>query len=329
MITPSPPGLRAKVLRLGGPLQLSTNGRVFVSAEELLKLLATENIRLTCDSKKRTVRLQETLLQTRRQRAGRVWPLRLGKSDILNHLQRKQMVVGGIVALSLAMTGNVLAAVPSANGVIYGCYTKSTSAIRVIDKDVTNCKQGESLLQWNQTGPQGLMGLTGPAGPAGPTGATGSVGATGATGPAGATGATGPAGVALADFVFANGFGFVKDVATPLVAKTVPAGSYVFVATVSSVGTGSTLGGFDDDPAKGVDTFCTLSDELGGVIGTANAIGQIEPHTNVRHAVTLTGGTFVAAGQSKTITVYCTVGGYPGRFDSAQILTIKVGGFGI
>ena len=226
------------------------------------------------------------------------------------------LLAGGVVA------GLAYGAIPGANGVIQGCYD-SGGNVKVVA--ALPCPKGYTPLQWNITGPQGPIGLTGPQGPIGLTGPAGQPGLPGA---AGAPGAPGAAGVTLADFVFTNGFGFVKDVATPLLRKTVPAGSYVFVATVSNVGTGSTLGGFDDDPAKDVDTFCTLSDGV-GVIGTANAQGQIEPKSNVRHPLTITGGTFVEAGQSKLISLHCTVGGYPGQFDSAQILTMKVGGFGI
>jgi hypothetical protein len=126
--------------------------------------------------------------------------------------------------------------------------------------------------------------------------------------------------------VSGNGFVFVQDVPTLLLAKTVPAGNYVFVATVSAVGAYALLIG--GDPRR-VDTFCTLSDEFGGVIGSSNATGQLSQTVADTHAVTITGGTIVAAGQSKAIAIHCLVGGIVGQFDSAQILTIKVGGFGI
>ena len=74
--------------------------------------------------------------------------------------------------------------------------------------------------------------------------------------------ATGAAGVALADFVSGNGFVFAQDVPTLLLAKTVPAGNYVFVATVSGVGTSINFLSSSSDP-HAVDTFCTLSDGVG------------------------------------------------------------------
>jgi hypothetical protein len=59
----------------------------------------------------------------------------------------------------------VQAAIPSAGGVIYGCYAKAGNpnqgALRVVDQG-NPCKPGESPLAWSQTGPQGLQGPAGP-----------------------------------------------------------------------------------------------------------------------------------------------------------------------
>jgi hypothetical protein len=41
------------------------------------------------------------------------------------------------------------ASIPGANGVIYGCYSKSGGALRVIDASVTQCKAGETSLNFN------------------------------------------------------------------------------------------------------------------------------------------------------------------------------------
>jgi hypothetical protein len=77
------------------------------------------------------------------------------------------------------------AAIPDSNGVIHGCRSNKTGAVRVIDTEKgQTCTKDEAALPWNQTGPQG------PAGPAGPTGAPGLQGPAGPQGPAGA-GATG------------------------------------------------------------------------------------------------------------------------------------------
>ena len=103
-----------------------------------------------------------------------------------------------------------IAAVPSADGTINGCYGPLIGNLRIIDTSKgESCKQGEQAISWNQkgqvgpAGPAGAKGATGatgpagPVGPAGPAGAKGATGATGATGPAGAKGdigAQGPAG---------------------------------------------------------------------------------------------------------------------------------------
>jgi len=94
------------------------------------------------------------------------------------------LIVGGGVAL---------ATIPSSGGVINGCYNKTSGALRVIDPAAATCSNGESSLNWNQTGQQGLQG---PQGPAGAKGDKGDQGLTGPQGPKGDTGAQGPAGPA-------------------------------------------------------------------------------------------------------------------------------------
>ncbi|HEX7771270.1 MAG TPA: hypothetical protein VF435_02545 [Pyrinomonadaceae bacterium] len=75
----------------------------------------------------------------------------------------------GVLFLSLA----VWASIPSANGVIHGCYDTSKGTLRLIDNAVTQCKTTESAISWSQTGPQGPIGPTGPQGPQGAQGPTG------------------------------------------------------------------------------------------------------------------------------------------------------------
>ena len=98
-------------------------------------------------------------------------------------LKKRLLLAGALLVVGCAAVGIAYAAIPS-GGTITGCYMKSGGALRVIDATVTNCKSGETKLEWNQQGPTG------------PTGAAGATGATGATGAKGATGATGPAGPA-------------------------------------------------------------------------------------------------------------------------------------
>jgi hypothetical protein len=128
----------------------------------------------------------------------------------------------GVLGLvcALAVTSIVRATIPDASGVIHGCYAKSGSAIYVIDAAVTTCKNGDTALAWNEQGPSGPVGPTGP---------------TGATGP---TGPIGPSDAFLKDdqgsFSSQNldGNDF-KDIDT---LSQLPAGSYVFNATLTFVG---------------------------------------------------------------------------------------------
>ena len=46
--------------------------------------------------------------------------------------------LGGGLLVVLA-GGVAVASIPDSTGVIYGCYTKSTGTIRIIDRSVTNC----------------------------------------------------------------------------------------------------------------------------------------------------------------------------------------------
>lgn len=103
--------------------------------------------------------------------------------------RRTLTVVGGVAtAAALLGAGVAFGSIPnSASGVIYGCYSKSTGALRVIDNQLTpapKCRPNESPLFWNQIGPQGPMGLQGPKGEPGP------VGPAGPPGPAGVGGAS-------------------------------------------------------------------------------------------------------------------------------------------
>lgn len=88
------------------------------------------------------------------------------------------------MSLAAAMAGVVLAggaavgvaAIPSTDGTISGCYKTNTGDLRVIDAGAESCKNGERAIQWNQAGaagPQGPKGDPGPQGPPGPAGPAG------------------------------------------------------------------------------------------------------------------------------------------------------------
>jgi len=109
------------------------------------------------------------------------------------------VVLGGLLVL-VALGGWQVAARASAAStpaVISGCYDapgsggrddrgrnndrgkgdESTGALRIV-RGASDCKRGETFIQWNQAGvpgPQGVAGPTGPAGPVGPAGTLPSV----------------------------------------------------------------------------------------------------------------------------------------------------------
>src|SRR5687767_4271970 len=80
---------------------------------------------------------------------------------------RKIFIVGTAVATA---GGVAYAVIPSANGVISGCYKKSGGTLRVIDPAIESCQANEVALPWNQTGPQGVTGTPGAAGTPGISG---------------------------------------------------------------------------------------------------------------------------------------------------------------
>jgi len=97
-------------------------------------------------------------------------------------------LVGLLAAAALVAGGVAYATIPDSNATIHGCYGKSGGSLRVIDASVTNCKSGETSLDWNVQGQQGPPGPDGPAGAQGPAGPQGPQGAPGPQGPAGPSG---------------------------------------------------------------------------------------------------------------------------------------------
>jgi hypothetical protein len=89
----------------------------------------------------------------------------------------KFWLLGAVVAAGLA--GTAYATIPGGDGLIHGCYAKSGGTLRVIDASVTNCKSGETALNWNQQGQPGPQGPQGEPGPPGPQGEQGEPGAPG------------------------------------------------------------------------------------------------------------------------------------------------------
>jgi hypothetical protein len=90
-----------------------------------------------------------------------------------------------VAVVAAASAGAAYATIPGSDGVIHGCYAKSGGAVRVIDASVTNCKSGETSLNWDQHGQPGPEGPRGEQGPPGPQGEQGPPGPQGEQGPRG------------------------------------------------------------------------------------------------------------------------------------------------
>ena len=107
--------------------------------------------------------------------------------------------IAAATATAIVVSGSfAIAAIPdTATKVITGCYSKTSGALVIIDKQGgRTCTTSQIELSWVQQGAPGTPGAAGIAGAPGAVGPAGPTGATGATGPAGADGATGPAGPA-------------------------------------------------------------------------------------------------------------------------------------
>jgi hypothetical protein len=97
-----------------------------------------------------------------------------------------------LAALLLLSAGVAYASIPDQGEVIHGCYKTSDGKLRVIDPGAgDSCNSSETVIDWNQkgpqgpTGPQGLQGVAGPTGPSGAQGPQGIQGTQGNPGPSG------------------------------------------------------------------------------------------------------------------------------------------------
>lgn len=194
----------------------------------------------------------------------------------------------------------------------------------------TRCTAGLTVLNpaaVGLVGPQGPAGPRGPAGPEGPAGPLGAMGPIGPMGAIGPAGAQGPAGISEARVVGIGGGSITGDSLNTVLQTAVGAGSWVFVATIDNVG--PTFRVFSGGQPVTVTTFCELRDGSGRLLGGGAAVTQattdVDPDTTT---ITINGGTFVPDGGSTFIDVNCSAPGPSASFDGAQILMMKVGGFG-
>ncbi len=130
---------------------------------------------------------------------------------------RKGWIGAALVVAVAGVGGAAYAVIPDGN-VIRACYKQNYGDLRVVDS-ASQCRTGETALEWGQ---QGAQGEPGPAGSAGPAGATGPVG---------------PAGISEAYYEHRGIYGGGGSQAIPgdyqdrVVADLdLPAGAYTFMA---------------------------------------------------------------------------------------------------
>jgi hypothetical protein len=205
----------------------------------------------------------------------------------------KLWLVGATVALAGA--GTAYATIPGGDGVIHGCFAKSGGALRVIDASVTNCKSGETSLDWSQ---QGLPG------PAGPQGEKGDPGEPGPPGPAGGVDSFGASNDA-------NVVDLQAGAQVTVISKDVPTGNYAVFAS------GEVANGTSDD-----DVVCLLLAN-GQEVQTSNS--SLVNDANQRDRISLMGNVAFGAPGGGTLKVNC-ISDVPGTFAPFfNFVALKVG----
>ncbi len=140
------------------------------------------------------------------------------------HLPSPALVLAS-VALAVALGGAAWAAIPTAEGVIHGCYNKRSGQLRVINTAAhARCGRKEAELNWEEFGPPGPRG---------------GGGARGATGPAGPTGPQGPSNAYAAS---QSGSLALSGTAKSVLSSSLPAGKYVLSASVKITNTNEGAG---------------------------------------------------------------------------------------
>lgn len=155
---------------------------------------------------------------------------------------------GALLVTVLVGGGVASSAIPSAGGVISGCYNDKSGQLRVVDVDAgQSCGRNEVAVSWNQTGAPGPQGPAGPPGPVGPAGPLGPLGPVGPIGPAGAQGPQGPPGPAGqgATYRVLQGEHAARSHGVSGVAVACPAGDWAISGSVQIVASG-------DDYARAV-----------------------------------------------------------------------------
>jgi hypothetical protein len=151
----------------------------------------------------------------------------------MGHKFTRKANVAVIAAIGvLAAVGVGYAAIPSADGVIHGCYNAGANpsgTLRIIDAEAGGkCGKNEKALDFNQKGPKGDTGARGPEGPAGKDGTNGIDGKDGTDGK---DGAPGPAGGSDVYSAAKDSQALAETIGLQTVLSVdLPAGSYAITA---------------------------------------------------------------------------------------------------
>jgi hypothetical protein len=77
--------------------------------------------------------------------------------EMIGVLKRRWWVGPLVAGSAIAAVAIALAAIPDASGVIHACYKNKGGALRAVNS-AADCKNTETALPWNQTGPAGVSG---------------------------------------------------------------------------------------------------------------------------------------------------------------------------
>lgn len=194
-------------------------------------------------------------------------------------------------AVAVGVAGTAYATIPGGDGIIHGCYAKSGGALRVVDASVTNCKSGETSLDWSQQGlpgPQGPQGEKGDPGPPGPAGATDSFAASND-----------------------NVVDLTAGAQVTVISKDVPTGNYAVFAS-----------GEVADSSQDASVVCEFTAN-GARIQTSNS--RLVNDANERDRIALIGHTAFAAPGGGTLKVACNADAAGAVAPFFNLVALKVG----
>jgi hypothetical protein len=235
---------------------------------------------------------------------------------------KKRWIIPTALLLAVAAASAGYATIPSAGGVIEGCFKQYGGTLRVIDADRESCTIKEKPLSWGVQGPKGdtgPQGAPGPQGPAGPQGSAGQPGPSGPQGPAGPAGGVTTVTFAISSQVPLGGNPAFDDRGYSLiVSKRISAGDWAIVGTVNTRA-------FDNGASDGIkDVVCELRSD-GAVIGSAADRRILPEDDNVRRSLSFNGGAHLPGGG--VVSVWCKSDVFFETAEHTQLMIMKVGGF--